>query len=275
MKLTVLCDRYLEEYAKFKKSYANDKWMVDTYIRNSRHLPKLVPHIEYEHVDKLIRSLRDTPYLANRVRSVLSMMFTLAERWNARPRDTNPCTFVNRFPEQKRHRYLTDEEIRKFIVSCETLFAQRPKQIGLLLLLLYTGARCGEIQSGKRSNITGTEWHLDDSKTGQGIIFLTPQALAVLNRLPVNTTYPIGMDVNPRYAFASVCKLAGISNFRIHDLRHCFASIGLSVDIPLDKISPLLRHASPQTTKRYAHLVPSAGRAAALAIGEKLESLIK
>ena len=49
---------------------------------------------------------------------------------------------------------------------------------------------------------------------------------------------------------------ADITNSRIHDLRHTFASWCVMEGVPLFEVSKLLRHASIQMTERYAHLVP-------------------
>lgn len=274
MLIDQLCDRYLDEYAVAKKTYANEKWMVNAYVRDSKHLPALVEQIEYEHVQKIHTALKERRYIANRVLSLLSMMITLAERWKIRPRGSNPCLDVKRFKEQKRYRYLTDAEIRQLITSIERHFQRYPREAAALLLLLYTGARCGEIKAAEWGNIVGSELHLPDSKTGQCIVFLTPQALAVLARLPRSRRWVIGPDTELRYVWASVLVDAGITNFRIHDMRHAFASVGISADLTLGKIGPLLRHGSPETTQRYSHLIPSEGRAAATAIGHRFTSIV-
>ena len=61
---------------------------------------------------------------------------------------------------------------------------------------------------------------------------------------------------NIRKSFKSACSRAGIENFRIHDLRHTFASWLVMEGVPLFEVSKLLRHASIQMTERYAHLAP-------------------
>ena len=61
---------------------------------------------------------------------------------------------------------------------------------------------------------------------------------------------------NIRRSFKSACNRAGIENFRIHDLRHTFASWLVMEGVPLFEVSKLLRHASIQMTERYAHLAP-------------------
>ena len=47
---------------------------------------------------------------------------------------------------------------------------------------------------------------------------------------------------------------AGLDDVRIHDLRHTFASMGISVGGSLPIIGGLLGHRTPQATAVYAHL---------------------
>jgi integrase len=56
-----------------------------------------------------------------------------------------------------------------------------------------------------------------------------------------------------RTAWNAVLKKAGIKDFRIHDLRHSFASFALKKGVPLVNVSKLLGHRDIATTMRYAH----------------------
>ncbi|MFI3242378.1 MAG: tyrosine-type recombinase/integrase [Alphaproteobacteria bacterium] len=47
---------------------------------------------------------------------------------------------------------------------------------------------------------------------------------------------------------------AGLSDVRIHDLRHSFASSAVEMGQSLPMIGKLLGHTQVQTTARYAHL---------------------
>ena len=53
-------------------------------------------------VDRFHKSMRKTPYLANRALALLSRLMSLAEVWNMRPQNSNPCRGVERFREQPR-----------------------------------------------------------------------------------------------------------------------------------------------------------------------------
>lgn len=56
--------------------------------------------------------------------------------------------------------------------------------------------------------------------------------------------------------FKKALQAAGIEDFRVHDLRHTFASWLVSEGVELIKVRDLLGHSSIKMTERYAHLMP-------------------
>jgi integrase len=63
-------------------------------------------------------------------------------------------------------------------------------------------------------------------------------------------------------AWASLTKLAGIKNFRLHDCRHHFASKLVQAGVDLYTVKELLGHSEIAMTERYSHLAPDNLRAA-------------
>lgn len=63
---------------------------------------------------------------------------------------------------------------------------------------------------------------------------------------------------------------AGLSDVRIHDLRHSFASVAVANGMSLPLIGGLLGHTQAQTTQRYAHLSQDPQLAANDVIGGKI-----
>ena len=61
-----------------------------------------------------------------------------------------------------------------------------------------------------------------------------------------------------------------LADLRIHDLRHSFASSGLSAGDSLAMIGKLLGHADVKTTARYAHLADDPVKQAAARISNSI-----
>jgi site-specific recombinase XerD len=82
---------------------------------------------------------------------------------------------------------------------------------------------------------------------------------------------------HPKKAFARIKDAAGITdNFRIHDLRHSFASILInSGNATLYDVQHLLGHQSPQTSTRYAHLASTRLREVSANVSELVQGAAK
>jgi integrase len=80
---------------------------------------------------------------------------------------------------------------------------------------------------------------------------------------------------NPRKCFTRVLKAAGIEHIRIHDLRHCHASILVNQGVSLFMVQKILGHSSPKTTQRYAHLSDSSLRAASETVSVAISQAVK
>jgi integrase len=139
----------------------------------------------------------------------------------------------------------------------------------MVLLSLNTGVRRGELFAlhwgdvnlqRKLLTIRGTT-----TKSGQTRhIPLNRIALEVLQAwhqqgLKAEVVFPGkngGQRDNTRKSWSGVLRVAGICNFRWHDLRHTFASRLVMAGVPLNTVRELLGHTTPSMTLRYAHLAP-------------------
>jgi len=75
-----------------------------------------------------------------------------------------------------------------------------------------------------------------------------------------------------RKTFQKILEAAQIENFRIHDLRHNFASMAVNNGCDIYVVQHLLGHASPTTTQRYAHLRQDTLRNASEMLAERINS---
>ena len=279
--VALLCDRYIAAHLPKKRvrSAAEDVSLINQWI-----LPELRNHrvadVGFADIDTLHRKITKagTPYRANRVLAVLSKMFALAVRW--RWRLDNPCHGVERNPEQKRTRYLSADEIDKLSIALSACPDQHAANA--IRLLLLTGARRGEVLSArwKDFNLKTGEWTKPGSSTKQKTEHRVPlsaparQLLADMPRIGDYVFPDPSSAFRPRrdlkHPWEAICRDAGLSGVRIHDLRHTFASVLASSGLSLHIIGGLLGHTQPTTTARYAHLTRDSLRAATETAGSIL-----
>lgn len=144
--------------------------------------------------------------------------------------------------------------------------------IAVIRMLTLTGARCSEITDLKWSEVDFEQGflRLGTSKTGRSIRPLSFVALDFLSRWPrTNRTwvFPSETGQTPYQGIGKVWrevrKEAELEDVRLHDLRHSFASFGISAGLSLPVIGALLGHKDVSTTQRYAHLANDTAREAA------------
>jgi integrase len=145
----------------------------------------------------------------------------------------------------------------------------------LILLALNTGLRRGELFSLRWADVNLTAKMLTvvaaSAKSGKRReVPLNVEALAVLNEWREKSHETVfvfpGKEgarlTNVNKSWRGVVKLAGLTNFHFHDLRHTFASRLVQAGIDLNTVRELLGHAEIATTLVYSHLAPANLRAA-------------
>ncbi|WP_245257606.1 tyrosine-type recombinase/integrase [Hyphomicrobium zavarzinii] len=200
--------------------------------------------------------------------SVLSKLFSWAQDTGVDDREVNPCLRVTKYRLSKHERYLTRQEYALIAATVTALEGEgkiTASSAYAIRLLMLTGARLNEILTLQWSFVRADmkSLFLPDSKTGEKIIRLSDEALAVLKTIPkveenpyVITGHVHGTHLtNLHKAWYLVCETAKLDGVRIHDLRHSFASMAADSGASLPMIGGLLGHADPQTTARYVHLV--------------------
>jgi integrase len=133
--------------------------------------------------------LAHIPYQANRAMGVLSKMMSLAETWGIRDRRSNPCEDVKRFPERKRERFLSSDELKalgKALDDYEQINTESFYAVAAFRLLVLTGCRLSEIQTlqWKFVHLAEAELRLPDSKTGAKTVHVGEAAVTALRAIP-------------------------------------------------------------------------------------------
>lgn len=284
-----LCDRYLSDHADVRKkasSAEGDRRLIRLHLRPAWGTKK-VPTITRADVSSLHHKLHATPYEANRVLALASKMFALSERWGMRPDGTNPAKNIDRFKEEKRERYLTSAEVARLwqVLNSDAAAAKAsPHAIAAIKLLMLSGRRLGEVLGLKWAwvDLDAKLLRLPDTKSGRLTVSLADAAIAILAELKEGAgdhpyVIPGAIEgkplVNLQKPWRAIRTLAGLSDVRLHDLRHTFASIGAGIGLSLHMLGRLLGHSQAATTSRYAHLAQSPVQAAADSIGVELMRL--
>jgi len=240
-------------------------------------------------IRKLHADMRSTPGAANRMRALLSKMFSFAidNEWRA----SNPCSGVKRYPENRKERFLSQLEASRLWDVLENDHDQCAATI--IMLLLLTGARRGEVLSMEWSDLNllhaAPSWTLrrgeQKGERGRRSDFVRPlgvEAVHILNRWRHRQVVPSLQWVFPsdrkadahrselKFAWNRIRNAANIEDVRIHDLRHSYASFAINAGEPLESIGATLGHKDLRTTQRYAHLIDETKRATVEAVSKQL-----
>jgi integrase len=268
-----LVERYREEHLPRKKerSQREDNRLIERHI-----LPKLAKHkveaLSFRDVEALHRSLKATPYQANRVVALLSKMLELAERWGWRAQNTNVARRVEKYREVERSSMLSEIEVTRVAAALAELEAEgyNPVPIAALRFIMLTGLRLNEVLP--------LRW--DDIDLERGFLTLHDPKNRTPRRVPLSGPSvellelatpkegnpfvfpgrrPGAHLVDLKRIWERVIERTGIKTTS-HDLRRTFASISLSGGLPLAAVGKLLGHKSTQTTARYAKYMDETAR---------------
>jgi integrase len=146
----------------------------------------------------------------------------------------------------------------------------------------FTGARKREALDARWEDFDFERrlWRIPTTKLGKPRhVPLSDGVLSLLTSMPRSLKSPY-VFANPKTGKAYVSFFAswdtartkaGLSDVRVHDLRHSFASLLINSGRSLYEVQKLLGHTQIKTTQRYAHLAPEtlldASNAATHAVG--------
>jgi integrase len=211
----------------------------------------------------------------------------------------NPAHGVQKFPEEKRERWLNEEELQQVADALENypekcaseaqvgdkqrayIRKEAQRAVNAIRLSMVTGCRSGEALTAKWTDFdlargvwTKPSHHTKEKKTEHVPLSAQAQALVVLlESLPHDGDYLFpgrpGRKSKGEHLttlkgqWKKICTIAKLDGVRIHDLRHSFASHLVSSGVSLPVVGKLLGHTQVQTTHRYAHVADDPQREAA------------
>jgi integrase len=239
---------------------------------NSHLVPMLgkvkVRDLSREHVMKLQAKFKDTPTLANRLVACLSKALNDCEQFSPpwRPNNSNPCTRFKRFRERPRERILSPGEIREVLSALDAKIKERPSYvmaIHLFKALMITGLRVSELSHRKWSEFDQSTGVLFIPKTKDQKprnVNLSTEAVSLLTGLPRTSVWifpnstGLGPFTSPQKHWESVRDELGLSDVRLHDLRHTVASYAMQSGLSQRDVMELLGHSQMTTTARYLNV---------------------
>lgn len=202
-------------------------------------------------------------YIANHCIKMIKTMFNYAikeERFDGK----NPAISVKMNKVEARVRYLEHNEMKKFL---DTVYAYEDTLVrDIILMLVFTGARRGNVFSMRWQDIDmdAKIWKIPQTKTANNVtLALVEQAVGILKNRQSEATNewvfpsprtPDGHVIDIKKSWAIILKRAGITNLRLHDLRHTLATYLVANGADAFVVKRALAHKSLQSTQIYVNL---------------------
>jgi len=233
--------------------------------------------ISSQHISGFVSSLAG--YRKGTIRNVLYALrcfFRVMHQQGIHSQDLSTTVPKLRFPRQDRVPTIwTGEELDRILESVDRGNPCGKRDYAVLLLAAQLGLRESDVSNLKLDNIKWETSRIEfvQSKTSEGISLplLQDLGLAIIDYLKygrptIDSPYVFVKHVEP-YDKLHRCnnilqryrRLAGIKVDKerphgLHTLRHTLASRLLAQHIPLEVISGILGHASPNSSKTYLHV---------------------
>ena len=283
---TFVEERYIPFVQTYKRSWQTDETVLRVHVLRPLG-PLFLDEITTEHIINIVATMRSNNYAPGtigRVIVILRYLFNLARKWNVLRGNENPAVGIPVPPDVQRNRFLDKSEIERLVevlVRDENQVAAKA-----IMLLLLTGARRNEITHAcwEHVNLKSSTLFVPLSKSGRSrYVFLDAAAIDVLRSVPrlSGNPYVFPSPVTGRpcaslhFPWHRIRTEAGLSDVRLHDLRHTFASVLINKGKRLYTVQRLLGHANARATQRYAHLDQQSLVEATEAMGSLVSSALK
>jgi integrase len=179
--------------------------------------------------------------------------------------DDFPMRKVSKPPESRgRVRFLSDEERSKLLFACKE--SSHPYLYIAVVLSLSSGFRKSELLNLRWSDVDMQRKRilLHETKNGErrtvhiaGLAWEMLRDLEKKRRIDSLLLFPSKDPKKPaclRNVWEKCLEIAGIDNFRWHDLRHCCASYLAMNGATLTDIAEILGHKTIAMSRKYSHL---------------------
>ena len=212
--------------------------------------------VKGKHVARMKNEYSDTPFYANRLLSLLRLVFAYAVE--AQLVESNPCSDIRPHKESARTRYLSDHEFDEIRTKAG------PRLQVIMDLLYYTAQRPVDILKLRRDQIREDGIYFEQQKTGARLLVQwTPELKAVVERaknlhgnIKALTLLHNRRGKAPDYStinlqWRTAVRAAGILDAQMRDIR---ARSLTDVDAQGNDAQMIAGHSSPSMTKRYLRI---------------------
>ena len=220
-----------------------------------------VDDIKYKDLQAVIDGLAGLSYASKKkVRNLLSLVFAYARKMEYTSRDFSNLIHIGRNKPVNPHHALSRRKINQLWKLADTV-----PDVDLVLILIYTGLRNGELRALLKSDINRRQKFLrvTKSKTAAGIRIVPIHHLIwplIEKRLASDGPYLVNVQGKPydysRFArtFRRVMKLVHGEKYKPHDTRHTCATLLDGAEVNENARKMILGHARQGVTNRvYTH----------------------
>lgn len=224
--------------------------------------------ISQSDIRKLMLSLQENvgSRTANKVYVLVRSIYNKIIAWRLYT-GANPCDGIQKFKEITRERFVTGDELPRFMTAIEKIEHKDFKDF--LLLSLYTGARRANVLAMRWQdfNLHAGIWTVPSefSKNGSALtIPLTTPVCELIHQRKATMTvaspyvFPAnsisGHMAPPNKLWKTLLAEAGIDDLRLHDLRRSIGSWAAMGGTSTAIIGRMLGHKSSEATAVYARL---------------------
>jgi len=262
-------DQHYASYCKVRKR----SWHTDELRFNQRLFPAFgdirLDRITTKQLIDFHSDLREVhklaPATADHFIKLIRHVFNMAIKWGVI--DKNPATKMSLFNADNKVENIMDEAHLQRLMLVLATHPNRPA-CRIAMFLLSTGCRLNEALCAEWSQMDLAQkvWRipaLNSKSKRMRPVPLNESAMDILEQ--VRNDSPQWVFFNPdtgthfktlHNAWDSIrTELGnGMSMIRLHDLRHCHASLLISSGRTLYEVQKLLGHSDPKVTMRYAHM---------------------
>lgn len=274
----VTVESVFSSYEAYLKEHKPSTWKRQRYMFKNFKFFHSYAEIATEDVSRYQKKrIRDgvSGATVNREVEVARAAFNRSINIDKRWRGDNPFSYVTKYPEEERTRYLSEEELLNLLIACKLHSSpfdkvlHNPHLHDIVMLAILTGKRLDEILKLHASDINLKTQTITKKATGSvkykkdKFTHINDVMLEIIERRLADTKSGYLFE-NPntgkpynkiKKSFASCLRHAGITDFRFHDLRHSFATYALMLTNDMKSVQDALGHSTIAQTSKYTHVL--------------------